>query len=310
MGKHKRSLFDQINHAICESDRRGTSKRSDRIQRVGTRDKVYSNGRTKGLRDMAKSFCGWMRERHPEIRLAKEITGDHAREFLESKRDKVSDATLEEYRGRLGKLGDLCSSVFKSRISWHCDPVKNERAHTVRDRAMDRADYEAIRDRLLEGRSEARYALEITGRCGARIEEAAGLRIEGIRTDTWVLEIREGAKNGRHRDVPIREQDRSYFAALKEECERRGRVYVCNGVRSQSLNKAIRRVMRELGLADKYPCTTDHAVRKLWARERMEEERPRCRSEIEAWERVQAELGHGDKSRQNLYAVYVGGKLR
>lgn len=308
MSKH-RTLYAQVSHALCESDCRGTSKRADRLNHVNTRERVYSNGRMDGLRDMAKNFCGWLRERHPEIRLAKEITGDHAREFLEDKRGRVSDATLEEYRGRLGKLGDLCSSVFKSRISWRCEPIQNERAHKVRDRAMDRADYEAIRDKLLEGRSEARYALEITGRCGARIEEAAGLKVEGIRTDTWVLELREGCKNGRERDVPIREQDRVYFTALKEECERKGRTYVCNGVKSRSLDTAIRRVMRELGLSDKYPKTTDHAARKMWARERMAEERPRCHSEVEAWERVQVELGHGDKSRQNLYAVYVGGKL-
>ncbi len=308
MSKH-RSLYAQVNHALCESDYRGTSKRADRLNHVNTRERVYSNKRIDGLRDMARMFCNWLRETHPEVKMARDISGDHAREFLETKKDHVTDRTLDEYRDRLGKLGDLCAHVFHSRTSWRCEPIQHEKAHKVRDKAMDRQDYERIRDRLLEGRSEARYAIEITGRCGARIEEAAGLKVDGIRTDTWTLELREGCKNGRERDVPIREQDRPYFAALKKECELKGRLYVCNGVKSRSLDTAIRRVMRELGLSDKYPKTTDHAARKMWARERMAEERPRCRSEIEAWERVQVELGHGDKSRKQLYETYVGGKL-
>ncbi len=304
-----RNLRQQFNYCIYQCDKRGTSKRADRKNGSGTKNKVYSHGRIDDLKDLANSFNGYMKENYPEIRMVDQITSDHIQRFIDSKKDKWSADTEKENISRFRKLNELTNHVYGRNNTWVLHTNEREFSGNIRDKAMTREDYKAINNSLQEKRTEAKYAMEITARSGLRVAEVAGLKVAGIRTDTWVVEVREGAKGGRWRDVPIREADRNYFSNLKAEMEAKGRIYVTNGVKSQSLDRAIRREMKELGLSDKYQDTTEHAIRKMYARERMEEERPHSRSEVEAWERVQVELGHGDKSREKLYRTYVGGSL-
>ncbi len=304
-----RNLKQQFNYCIYQCDHRGTSKRADRMNGSGTKNKVYSHGRIDDLKDLASAFNRYMREHHPEVRMVDQVTSEHVQEYIDSKKDKWSAKTESENISRFHKLNELTNHVYGRSNTWVMHTNEREVSTNIRDKAMTREDYKAINNSLQEKRTEAKYAMEITARTGLRIAEVAGLKVSGIRTDKWVVEVREGSKGGRWRDVPIREADRNYFANLKEEMEAKGRVYVTNGVKSQSLDKAIRREMKELGLSDKYVNTTDHAIRKMYARERMAEERPRSKSEVEAWEKVQQELGHGDESREALYRTYVGGNL-
>ncbi len=304
-----RNLRQQFNYCIAKCDKRGSKKRSDRLNKVDTSTRIYSNKRIECLRNTVDEFCTFMKETHPEIRMVDKVTSEHVQEFIDAHIVRWSTRSEGEMISRFHKLNEVTNHVYGRHNNWKLHTNERINQGNIRTMAMDKKDYENIKGTLKNGRSEAKHAIEITYRCGARIAEACGLKVEGIRTDKWVIEIREGAKAGKIRDVPIRPQDRQYFADLKKEMEAKGRIYVTNGIKSDSANKAIRRTMKELGISEKYPDSTDHTVRKLYARERMEEERPSSRSEVEAWERVQVELGHGDKSRKALYETYVGGIL-
>lgn len=86
-----RSLKSQVLHAVSTSfygDQErgisggfGTSKHSDKIsnQKAG---KIYSYDCYNNRQDVAKEFCSWMKNEHPEIRRASDLTERHATEFL------------------------------------------------------------------------------------------------------------------------------------------------------------------------------------------------------------------------------------
>ena len=85
-------------------------------------------------------------------------------------------------------------------------------------------------------------------------------------------------------------------------------------VKADSINKAIRRYMQDARddkgclLSEKYPKETQHAIRKLYATERMKEERGQApladkKEEMKHWNKVSHELGHGN-GREDLYKTY------
>ncbi len=304
-----RNLEQQFNYCIYQCDYRGSSKRTDRKNKVDMKTRLYSNQRIHDLRDTAKSFGIFMKVYYPEIRMVDQVTSDHIQKFIDSKKDSWSKRTEEEQISRLGRLNEITNHVYGRNNHWQMHGAERINHAKIRDIAMSREDYSRINESLQKRHTEAKHVTEITARCGLRIAEVAGLKVSGIRTDTWVIEVREGAKNNNWRDVPIREADRKYFADLKADMTSRGRIYVTNGVKPKSLDRAIRREMKELGLTDKYTKTTSHSIRKMYARERMEEERKVCKTEEEAWVKVQQELGHGNMSRKKLYEAYVGGNL-
>ena len=305
-----RSLKSQINYAITKNAHIGESKRSYRNQHDGkTNGRTFSVGYTEVLRDCANSFAKYIKAEHPDIRMAKEITTRVVQQWIDYNKDKWSNATTNNRISQMQVIAQQINNTYKE-ADIHLDELKNnkdqKRDDKIRDKAMDRKDYEAIRYNLQQSQSQARHAIEIAGRNGLRIKEISCLKTKNIDLEKNVLHITEGAKNGKYRDVPIRKMDRNYYLNLKKELENMKQEYVCGGVKEDSLNRAIRSEMKQLGLNRKYEKTTNHAIRKMYARERMEEERSNGKSEEKAWSIVQKELGHGSGFRQALYKTYIG----
>lgn len=307
-----RSIKAQLNHAICENAKIGESKRSYKSQHDGkTNGHTFSVGYTEALRDCAGSFSKFLRVEHPEIRMIKDIKMEIAQQWIDANKDNWSNAMMDNRISQLKVLATQINNTYKG-ADVHMDGLKNSKELTrddkIRDKAMERADYEAIRDKLQRSQSSAKYAVEIAGRSGLRIKEISHLKTENIDLRKNVLHIVEGAKNGKHRDVPIRESDRGYYEKLKDELQCKKQEYVCGGVKENSLNNSIRNAMKELGISEKYKMTSNHSIRKMYAKERMVEELSKGYSEEKAWSVVQKELGHGDGFRKALYKTYVGAK--
>lgn len=190
--------------------------------------------------------------------------------------------------------------------------VKKEK---VKDKAMSRDDLNRLKETMKEARSFSRDALEISSRCGLRVDEIAHLKAEHIDLNNKTLYVSpEGAKNGRERVVPIRDKDIIYFGELKDRSPARG--YLTN-INAKSIDKSIRRYMNQTtdnrgeSLGHKYPRETIHSIRKLYATERMRELRGNepladKREEMKCWDKVSQELGHG-AGRENLYKTYCKG---
>lgn len=299
-----RTIKNQLNYAITQNTRIGESKRAYKSNPNNDKQgQVFSVQYAENLRDTANQFSKFMQEKHPEIRLANDIKAAHVQEWVNEKSPMWSQKTIDNKVSQMGVLFQQMGNTFgRKDIALDIEKPVCTKAHTIRDKAMDKEDLQRIRKEMQNRTTEARTAVEIAARCGLRSKEIARLHSDCINLDKGVLEVREGAKNGRNRDVPIRPQDRAYFEELKANT--RGQ-YVCKGVSEDSLNMGLRRVMEHLEISDKYPKTGIHAIRKLYATERMREERETGKDERKAWETVQQELGHGKEYRQALYNVYV-----
>ena len=73
-----------------------------------------------------------------------------------------------------------------------------------------------------------------------------------------------------------------------------------------SINKFLNRTMKKVGIKPKYPVTSIHSIRKMYAQETWDQ----CRTQDkltwnEALEYVNLQLGHGEKRNKTLLAVYV-----
>lgn len=304
MPRGQRSIRAQLNYAITRNCKIGTSKRADKANGYGKGSgKIYSVGRAENLRNTADSLSKFMKEKHPEIKQVKDINSRHIKEWLSHKEKDWSNKTLQMHADNARMLNTQINNTFNSSKKWDFKVNQKVDATNIRTQAFTRSDLDRVKAELQNGRSEGIKALEITSRTGLRVSEVAWLKPENINLEKNVIEVRH-AKNGRYRDVPIRSHDRGYFKELKADTS--NRAYITNGVQAESLNKAIRRAMDKVGISEKYPNSTDHAIRKMYARERFMQELNRGLDKNAAWGVVQQELGHGAEHRQELFNTYVG----
>lgn len=295
-----RSISQQLQHAVRDNITLGHSKHAERA--MGVHNKIYSIQNSENMLDTAKQFGKWMTANHPEVRWAREINKEHVSQYIESKQQQWNATTQYAKASQIAQLGRLMNETYHSHVDLRIDMKKPSSEANIRIVAMERADITATKNALSPD-SNGRTAIEISSRIGLRIKEISHLKAERINLDRRVIEIREGAKNGKHRDVPIREKDISYFSDLKD---RIGSGYVTHGVKDDSLNRAIRRAMDRLDISKKYPLTTNHAIRKTYARERYQEELDKGLNSRQAWTVVQGELGHGSQFRDKLFETYIG----
>ena len=317
MGK-VRSLNQQIQYAITQHIAFGQSKHADkRNSQTATDNKIYSINRTEDLRETTKAFCRYMKERHPDVRMVRDIRAEHVQAYIAHKAPVWTERTAREVASRFHKLDKLVSITYRGTREFSRDIApKYEKAHKIRDKAMGKEHFDKLRESFANSRSVGRDAIEITARCGLRVSEVACLRTQDINLERGTLYVRrEGAKNGRERYVPIREQDRAFFADLRDKSLAHIGGYVCKGSGANTINKAIRREMGKITLDDgrtmaaHYVKTTEHAIRKMYATERMVEIRGAeqledRKAEMRAFDIVSCELGHGE-NRHELYKDYI-----
>lgn len=307
MGNRIRSLKQQFNYAISQNCHIGESKRAYKGSCAASglspdASRVYSVQYAENLRDCAKSLSNFMNEKHPDVRMVRDIRSEHIQEWLDARSSQWTRQTAECRVSQIEKLQSVLNSTYKIGVDWNVKPPEVVKADKIRTIGVDRADFERLREAMAGSDCGGKTAMEITARTGLRIKEVARLHADRINLEKRVIEVREGAKNGKYRDVPIRDKDLAFFRELKE---RMAGQYVTRGVNEDTLNKGIRRGLQRAGLDKKYASTTNHALRKMYATERMTELRNSGLPERAAWLIVQKELGHGSQFRAELFRVYV-----
>lgn len=316
---HTRSIYQQVKHAVDHPKiaKQGQSKRAAKASGTYRDTDVYSQKRREELLSTARGFSTWYKATYGKNAMVRDIASDQVQRYIDEKVQRGDWRSQRTVKGRIsafGKISAICGTVYGTAPEWTLRAPERQLPEKLRDKAMTREDYEKLRavyrdnERLSRG---AQVALELDGRCGLRVAEAAGVYKESIDTQNWVLRVREGAKNGRFRDVPIRPRDRAYFASLRDLTP--SGSHVC-GIGARAISKSLTAAMRtvDIGggktLKDRYPREAGHAIRKMYARERMGELRAQGYGEAHAWDVVAAELGHG-AGRTDLYKTYVGGTL-
>ncbi|MDF2700559.1 MAG: phage integrase family protein [Haloplasmataceae bacterium] len=300
------SLIDNFNYAITQNTKFGAQKHS-----IKKTDKdhtnIYSLEDAKGLRDTAKNFCNYMKENHSEITQIKKIKKEHIQEWIDKRSVNWSNKTMECHLSHIQKLERVCKNTYQScyRDFSNVTMPYREKQNKVRDVAMDKEDIQKLRDHFSNRTTECKLALEIECRLGLRSLELSLFRGEYIDINNKCVNLPadnlSGTKGKRGRTISINEKDIYFFSELQRIVPN-GRILT---ISEDALNKGFRRALKDLDIANKYPKTTIHAMRKAWATERYNNLLELGHDDsIKTFDIISKELGHGE-NRHDLYKTYI-----
>ena len=196
----------------------------------------------------------WLKEKHPEVKNVVDIKESHIQEWINDRSKNWSLKTLENHMAKIKYLEQQAQKVFgRDNVNFYNkDYEKPKTKESTRDKAFTPDDLNRLKESMKNSRSFAKEAVEITARCGLRIDEVAHLKREDINlSEKTIFVDREGAKNGKARTVPIRDKDIPYFKELLEKYPERGYFTKTD---AKSISKSIRRYMdktqdKEIGRA-------------------------------------------------------------
>ena len=307
-----RSLKSQVIHAISTSfygDQEngisggfGISKHSDKIsnQKNG---KIYSYSSYNNRQDVAKEFCSWMKECHPEVKMASDLNERHATEFLAKKSREVSTNTITNIRSQLKGIGESINHTYKSAdVSLDTPVMSGTTDRNVKTVSMIKSDYVKLVDSYKDT-----YA---TGAVGARVIYSSGLRASEVCTlkgsditvkdNTAVVHVANG-KGGRMRDVVITDKER--VDTLRDISEHFRENRVCD-IKPQSLEINISRHLNSIETDQEYKYNSCHSLRKEYAQDTYDKHKSEGCSSAEAWGKTCESLGHS-ADRQALFNTYI-----
>lgn len=314
MSKKLRSVRSQLKYAMDQSNRQGVGKYDDRQAGTYREHYIYSSAVWKAIGKTIDNFSAWYVEKgYPKV-LVKDIDPQIWEEYLHEKqlRGEISDTSARNYANRIIKIGKMVSAVYGDHPEWRPEPYKID-ATILRDKMMDPEDFARIYDQAKKmGRkgNAVRITMDLGRACGLRIDEVAMLRPEQIMIEDGYLQVeelhlREGTKGGKWRDVRIRPEYVDRIKEIRDQAIKNGWERVTQTSKCGTLSDYFRDVIKSTdeSLAQKYYGTTEHAIRKLYATERVLEETKAGKPLDRAWSTVSVELGHG-QDRRELQDVY------
>jgi len=325
MGMKTRDLNSQLQHAISSCYVQTSQRADDLNPEFDNTHRLYSIDRVKSLRTLSKSFSKFLKQNYHDIKRVKDINRDHVQEYLKSNEKNWNNRVMLEKISEFKKLEIVVDYRYnlKTEFTKDIEIQKDPNYEKIRCKKMERTDLEKLIEKSQDSKSMAKDGLQFGSRFGLRSCGVVWIRGGNINLEDKTLTVKE--KNGKIRQVPIKDKDLNFCKEMKEKY---GERHICNMTR-ENYNKQLRRWMKdiktvdkegkEITLSDKYPQQTQHSIRKLWVQERLIEltgrtERPIdpkgagevCRSEREAWKVIQKEIGHEDKYfRLELYNTYV-----
>ena len=307
-----RSLKSQVLHAVSTSfygDQErgisggfGTSKHSDKIsnQKAG---KIYSYDCYNNRQDVAKEFCSWMKNEHPEIRRASDLTERHATEFLAKKSSEVSTNTLTNIRSQLKGIASAINHTYQSAdVSLDTPVMSGTTDKNVKTVSMVKSDYVKLVDSYKDAYSTGATGARVIYSSGLRASEVCTLKGSDITVKDGVARVHvANGKGGRMRDVVITDKER--VDTLRDISEHFGEGRVCD-IKPQSLEINISRHLNSIETDQEYKYNSCHAIRKEYAQDTYDQHKESGCSSSEAWGRTCESLGHS-ADRQALFNTYI-----
>ncbi len=302
----KKNLKAQLNYAVqsCfkgnsrQSGGFGASKHSDMAagQKNG---KIYSWSSYHNRVDVACQFAAYVREHHPEVREARQLTPEMAEGFLLSKASTCTTETLDCYRSNLASLGENINRTYSSaHVDLKVGKVVGTTANQeTRCKAMTDAHIVALRDSYKPG-STGHTAVTLASIAGCRASEIVRLRPEHIeiKSSSYATVFIRGGKGNRDRTIQIRDaQGVAQLATIKASAREGERLVNC---KTGSIQKSLNRHMSKLSdgsggsLKSIYRMTSIHAIRKNFAQKMFDRHREN-HTRQESLDYVSAQLGHG-----------------
>lgn len=307
-----RSLKSQVLHAVSASfygdmDNNikggfGVSKHSDKIsgQKNG---KIYSYSSYNNRQDVAKEFCSWMREVHPEVKRASDLNERHSTEFLAKKSNEVSTNSLNNIRSQLKGIGEAINHTYKSAdVSLDTPVMLGTTDRNVKTVSMVKNDYVKLVDSYKDTYASGAVGAKVIYSSGLRASEVCTLKGSDITVKDGVASVHvANGKGGRMRDVVITDKER--VDTLRDISEHFGESRVCD-IKSQSLEINISRHLKNIDTDQEYKYNSCHSLRKEYAQDMYDQHKASGCSSVEAWEKTCESLGHS-ADRQALFNTYI-----
>lgn len=334
------SIKNQLEQSVSAACHAGGSKRSERshpdnagrIYSCGGKepDKTYAGE----LKRLAGDLGSWLKENYPECRMAYQISPSMLQGYINYKADSgVAASTLRTTVSKIRHLEKSVALHFRNaNIDWKSDKVHvpagvTDSYEKVRDKVMGEETYKKVLG-AMSTRTETYKSLVLSHVAGLRVRETSlvhreCVQFEGGRYGYGTITLRpgaiDGAKHGRPRVIDILSaEDRDN---LREICRdvRPGQTIIRKsdgtGYKEDSIQRAITRACKKIGIAEEWHQNKNHAIRKDFAqrsydlvrRETKEQGYTDEKSRMMAENYVEAQLGHGvDRSdREELLNTYI-----
>lgn len=314
----KRSMQQQLIHALSDCSAIGESKRS-RQKQVGEDDyKVYSVAYMNDLRTTAKDLGEFIKRMDPDIRFVRNVTVDVLQAYLQKKADSgLSREYLCKLHSHLCKL-ELCIDKTYGCTDWRVEQLRVPAIFSkkTRDHVACEADVQELIKVMRQPHcGDAWKAVVLAYSAGLRVNEAANVRVgrlnkRGGRWGCGTITLRgseDGCKGGRWRTIDILSTE--HRDALSEVIKGlNSDDYVITGrngspVKSDSLNRALKRAVERSGIPWKEG-NGFHAMRKSFAQSSYDAARMSGCSKRESEDYANKQLGHG-ANRSDLTKVYI-----
>ena len=303
MGKI-RNLKYQFKRCIDVNFCEGINKHS--LKQTGKKGtEVFSYSQRKNLIDLSANFSNWMKEKYPEIRQVKDVTQMHIQEFLSTKRECTSQATLDNWRSQFNKLEKIVSCVYRCDVNYHTEKVYSVKngGGKLRTDMLSEKDYNILLSNSTN--NNFKIALKLSYTFGCRCEELVRLRYsdidikDGVDDKVWGIHIVD-SKGKRTRFVKAtNEKQKQLIKELKENGQQ-GRVCA---IQKGSLMQAMNREKKKNGISSH---SDFHASRKAFATNKYLECREQGKSIQESLNVVSGQLGHSENgSRNSLMKEYI-----
>lgn len=307
-----RSLKSQVLHAVSTSfygDQErgikggfGVSKHSDKAanQKNG---KIYSYDSYNNRQAVAKEFCGWMKDTHPEVKRASDLNERHATEFLSKKSGEVSTNTLTNIRSQLTGIAGAINHTYKTAdVSLDTPVMSGTTDRNVKTVSMVKSDYVKLVDSYNDAYSTGAVGAKVIYSSGLRASEVCTLKGSDITVKDGVATVHVvNGKGGRMRDVVITDKER--VDTLKDISEHFGESRVCD-IKPQSLEINISRHLSNIETDQEYKYNSCHSIRKEYSQDTYDQHKKSGCSSSEAWGRTCESLGHS-ADRQALFNTYI-----
>lgn len=310
MGKNIRS---QIFYGLDKSYAPGTGKKEYTSKwksegNTGPADKIFSRGELNDLKDLAKNFSGFLKTRfeYKDIKQWKDIPSSAYQDFLNEKALNCTKDTLIRYHSNFKKMESCLNNRFQAGVDIMGDvvtPNSLKGNNGVRDIAMDPKDLDKIKEVAYSTKrgqdSRSIIGLELAIKYRLRVESVCNMQIRDIDLKNGTVTVYKD-KNEKTRVLPMQVEDVKFLKDTIAKAEAAGSKKLCQGLKPNSLNRAIARWEVKAGCRKKYgdAKTSVHAIRKMGAQQLYDKYR-KTHTKRETLEYVSIYLGHGGGRFEN-----------
>lgn len=283
-----RNLRSELREEVFNAFQEGASKRE--YKRAGIEGRIYSYGSRNAMLDTVTDFAKYVKSEYGSNIKKDQVDKGMVIAYLDSKSHSCTQATVDEYRSRLSRLGLMMGKDLK------VDRVLADRKvdmHRGAQSTISRKDLDKILTYTQNHPSLSGICIQLECELGIRVSEMA----YGIKIMPQKLEIQ--GKNGKmcYRDITPRVRAIIDSRAFQEALTPNGKF---KAVKDNSINKYLSRVESKLGL----DAHSFHDIRRRVAQEKYDEFR-RDMSRSEAIDAVSEWLNHGKGRAALVLRSYV-----